>query len=376
MALSKIDGNHFSALAASSNYFNSINRHILYQMLCHRLEQCAVLPGAHILALRSLCHKLLANKVTERVRDPVAAARVPPHKRLANAAPGCGLPVGNLTSQFFANVYLNALDQFVKHTLKCQHYVRYVDDFILIANDAVQLRHWRAQLDEFLANTLALKCKEAVVLQPLSQGIDFLGYRVFADHRRVRPRVVAHCRAKLRAWAARHVQADRVGTLLRARGFEPGGQVKNLSAHPTEHDALAHLQAMLGSYWGHFAHAQSGRLRHALFEQFDWLKSLFVLHPDGQLSPRWMLQAATFSGQVAALKTEWTQAQCLIQKGNRWLLLSQPEQKFDKQATHRLTASLRRQGLAYVCANQTGWLRHGIRRREVQEWFSPNAAVS
>jgi len=183
------------------------------------------LPNAHILALRSLCHKLLANKVTEWVRDPEAAAQVLPHKRLANAAPGCGLPVGNLTSQFFANVYLNALDQFVKHTLKCRHYVRYVDDFILLADDADQLRRWQAQIDEFLANTLSLKCKETAVMQPLCQGIDFLGYRVFADHRRVRPRVVAHCRSKLQAWAARHVQSGRVGTLLNAdfrrSGFIP-----------------------------------------------------------------------------------------------------------------------------------------------------------
>jgi len=366
------------------NYFNSINRHILYQMLCHRLQQCerrAELPAAHALALRSLCHKLLANRVAELVRDPAAAAMVPPHKRLSNAAPGCGLPVGNLTSQFFANVYLNALDQFVKHTLKCRHYVRYVDDFVLLAADAAQLRQWQGQIDEFLANTLFLKCKEAAVSQPLCQGIDFLGYGVFAGHRRVRPRVVAHCRAQLQTWATRQVKTGRVGTLLCARGFQyqqmetkHRGQEK--PAHPSENNPLTHLQAMLGSYWGHFAHAQSVRLRRAIFDQFDWLKSLFVLLPDGQISQRWVLQGATFGAQAASLKSAWPQAQHLIQKGNRWLWLSQPGQEFNAQSIQRLTASLRRQGVAYVCANQTGWLRHGTRRREVQAWFSPNAVVS
>jgi len=409
------------------NYFNSINRHTLYRMLCHRLEQCELrgynpvnsitrhsgfcrndgivetcrmdtrsastfrctpeydAAQAHpaFLALRSLCHKLLAHKVTEWVRDPEAAAQVPPHKRLANAAPGCGLPVGNLTSQFFANVYLNALDQFVKHTLKCRHYVRYVDDFILLADDAAQLRRWQAQIDEFLANTLSLKCKEAAVMQPLCQGIDFLGYRVFADHRRVRPRVVAHCRSKLESWAARYVHSGRVGTLFNA-DFRRSGfiltpplscRAESRPTSPLGHDALAHLQAMLGSYWGHFAHAQSVRLRRALFEQFAWLKMLFVLRPDGQLSPRWILQATTFAGQVAALRAEWPQAQCLIQKGNRWLLLAQPGLEFNAQAADRLKASLRRQQIAYVCANQTGWLRHGTRRREVREWFSPAEAA-
>jgi hypothetical protein len=50
-----------------------------------------------------------------------------------------GLPIGNLTSQFFANVYLNELDQFVKHTLKVQHYLRYVDDFVLLHAERAQL---------------------------------------------------------------------------------------------------------------------------------------------------------------------------------------------------------------------------------------------
>lgn len=55
---------------------------------------------------------------------------LPDHKSLFNAAPFCGLPIGNLTSQFFANVYLNALDQFVKHQLKCCYYLCYVDDCV------------------------------------------------------------------------------------------------------------------------------------------------------------------------------------------------------------------------------------------------------
>ena len=415
------------------NYFNSINRHILYQMLCHRLQQCerrAELPAAHVLALRSLCHKLLANKVSETVRDPAAAARLPPHKRLANAAPGCGIPVGNLTSQFFANVYLNALDQFVKHTLKCRHYVRYVDDFVLLADDAAQLRQWQGQINEFLAATLGLKCKDAVLLQPLCQGIDFLSYRVFAGHRRVRPRVVAHCRAKLQDWAARHVQTGGEGTLLNpdnplaghsraggnpARTNTPrSGQNRAVAPlsreifnqldsrlhpqgvrggcmglRPQQHtlrgndgvnglsgsnavNALAQLQAMLGSYWGHFAHAQSVRLRHTLFEQFNWLKSLFVLHPDGRISPRWVLHGATFAAQASALQAAWPEAHCLIQKGNRWLLLSQGGRELNATATRHLMASLRRRGLAFVCANQTGWLRHGTRRREVQTLFHPS----
>jgi len=85
------------------NYFNSIHRPTLYAKLCACLvqsERPGALPQQHALALRSLCHKLLAKHTTAIERDPAAARQLPRHKRLCHAAPGCGLPVGNLTSQF------------------------------------------------------------------------------------------------------------------------------------------------------------------------------------------------------------------------------------------------------------------------------------
>ena len=244
------------------NYFNSIHRPTLYAMLCARLtqqERRGHLPARHALALRSLCHKLLAQPTREQVRHPAAAAQVPAHKLLRNAAPGCGLPVGNLTSQFFANVYLNALDQFVKHTLKVRHYVRYVDDFVLLGDSPAQLQAWQAQIADFLRDTLHLKLRDDASLLPYRQGIDFLGYEVFAQHRRVRRRVVQHCRAKLQAWYRQHTRRA-----LRAAD-------------------VAQLQALLGSYWGHFAHANSVRLRYALFAQMPWLRTLFNLGVDARL---------------------------------------------------------------------------------------------
>ncbi|MEX8498776.1 RNA-directed DNA polymerase, partial [Leptothrix ochracea] len=248
------------------NFFNSIHRPTLYGLLVRRLtqaEQRGELPPAHALALRSLCHRLLAHRVTEQVRDPVAAAHVPPHKRLSNAPADCGLPVGNLTSQFFANVYLNELDQFLKHQLKVRQVVRYVDDVVLLGQSPQQLQGWQAQIEHFLQQRLHLRLREGAVLQPCTQGIDFLGYRVFAHHRWVRPRVVSHCRERLAAWHQRH----------------PG--LEGLSAAD-----FGRLQALLGSYWGHFGHANSVRLRHQLWADFPWLNDAFELTADGRLCPR------------------------------------------------------------------------------------------
>ena len=97
-----------------------------------------------------------------------------------------GLPIGNLTSQFWANVYLNPLDHFVKESLRCRHYIRYMDDFVLFSGDKAQLWQWRQDIIGFLeAFRISLHEKKAQV-SPVACGTDFLGYLVFPDHRRLR----------------------------------------------------------------------------------------------------------------------------------------------------------------------------------------------
>jgi hypothetical protein len=100
----------------------------------------------------------------------------------------CGLPIGNLTSQFWANVYLNPLDHFVKRELKCPAYLRYVDDLLLFAPDKASLHGWRRALIAFAASLrLAFHEPQAAVF-PVSTGVPFLGWRVYPDHRRLKRR--------------------------------------------------------------------------------------------------------------------------------------------------------------------------------------------
>ncbi len=99
-----------------------------------------------------------------------------------------GLPIGNLTSQFWANVYLNELDQFVKRELKVQGYLRYVDDMLFFANDKHILRDWRSAVIDFLSG-LRLTIHEAKAQpRPVTEGLPFLGFTVFPDHRRLKRR--------------------------------------------------------------------------------------------------------------------------------------------------------------------------------------------
>lgn len=97
---------------------------------------------------------------------------------------GKGMPLGNLTSQFFANVYLHELDLFVKHELKAKYYIRYVDDFVIFHKDKSLLENWKLQIDGFLKNTLKLQLhpdKSRII--PLSKGMTFLGFRLFHKYK-------------------------------------------------------------------------------------------------------------------------------------------------------------------------------------------------
>ena len=98
-----------------------------------------------------------------------------------------GLPLGNLTSQLFSNIYLNELDQFVKHKLKAKHYIRYADDFVILSRDKKWLENIVLKIEEFLFNKLKLNFHpNKVFIKTLSSGVDFLGWVNFFDHRILR----------------------------------------------------------------------------------------------------------------------------------------------------------------------------------------------
>ena len=99
------------------------------------------------------------------------------------------MPLGNITSQFFANVYLNELDYFVKHQLKAKYYIRYVDDFVILHNSKDQLDKWKIEIDRFLREKLKLELhpqKSRII--SLSRGIDFVGFRCFWHYKLLRTR--------------------------------------------------------------------------------------------------------------------------------------------------------------------------------------------
>lgn len=331
------------------NYFNSINRHVLYRQLCQGLDKAQareLIKPAKYLELKHLCHALLNQKPQRGMylrATPAQLQQVPPHKRLENARPGCGIAVGNLSSQFFANVYLNELDQYIKHNLKARCYLRYVDDFVLLHHDPNQLLQWREQIEVFLQTNLFLRLKTNAqqrlpAPQPLHNGCDFLGYVVYPQHKTVRQRVINHCKQKLSQWQRQFIAEEKSGTRIRL-----------------SHAAKVQLQGLVGSYWGHFRHACHVRLTQSLLQRFGWLKLLFVFFIGGPPRLRWRPQRVSYMRQqVRFFRQHYPQAHLSIQKGHQRMELP-------PKATPELT----------VWIDETGYCPSGIKRREATQLLIP-----
>ena len=334
------------------NFFNSLDRRVLYQQLCHQLDKglerkAITLPLHHV--IKRLCHALVNQKPTDKTLyrgTRQEHALMPPHKQLKNARPGCGIAVGNLSSQFFANVYMNALDQWVKHTLKAKYYLRYVDDFVLLHEDPGQLLRWRQALEAFLHKQLGLRLKtnaqgQRPQPQPLGNGCDFLGYVVYPRHRVVRRRVIAHCRDKLRQWQLTAIRTQQQGMSICLNAFN-----------------TQLIQGLVASYWGHFHHASHWQLTNRIVNEFFWLSWLFrfsAIHPPMK---RWHNKTAGyFSEQVDFFQYQYPDCQLLIQKG-----------------FEQISITPKKPAKARVTIQETGFLRSGIKCREVTEIFIPHSS--
>ncbi len=167
-------------------FFPSIDHAILRQQLAHKIRDESALW---------LIDRILAGGrgvLSEQYKMVWFAG-----DNLLAASRSRGLPIGNLSSQFWANCYMNGFDHFIKRELKCKGYVRYVDDFLLFADDKQTLHAWHAALCDRLA-TLRLTIHPRAQPRPVSEGIPFLGFVVYPTHRRVKRRKVVHYRRRLR----------------------------------------------------------------------------------------------------------------------------------------------------------------------------------
>ena len=176
------------------SFFTSIDQQILYDLVCKKVKRHEVRWLSKVIIFHD-CARDIPPKIQSR---PELFSQLPRHKSLFFTVPGVGLPIGNLTSQFFANVYLNELDQFVKHRLKVKWYLRYVDDLVLLGDSVAGLRTQMAAIEAFAWERLRLRMHpNKQFIRPSGDGVEFLGYVVRADYVLMRRRVVGTWRHKL-----------------------------------------------------------------------------------------------------------------------------------------------------------------------------------
>jgi len=178
-------------------FFPSIDHLLLRTMLAHKLQDDGVLW---------LCDRILDSGVG--VLAEAYNMVYFPGDNLLDALRPRGLPIGNLTSQFWGNLYLNPLDHLVKRELGCGGYLRYVDDFLLFSDDKRQLWAWRQAVIEKLAGLRLTLHERQAQVYPTATGIPFLGFRIYPDHRLVKRRKVVQFRRRLNSLRQAYARGD------------------------------------------------------------------------------------------------------------------------------------------------------------------------
>ena len=196
------------------DYFHSINRNILFQLMKEKISD----------------KKLL--KFT--------------HKIIFDESDDTGIPIGNYTSQFFANIYLNELDHYVKEVLKIKYYVRYMDDFIILCENKEQAKQYYELTENFVKEHLKLEFNRKSRYYPNSLGVDFCGYITYETHRKVRKRSKKGMRKKIKKWNEE---------------FEKGTL------------DLYEVQRCWNSWLGHISHADTFHLMNRYKEKMNFLKN-------------------------------------------------------------------------------------------------------
>lgn len=205
----------------------------------------------------SIDHALLRAKLARRIRDAAvlelidvilaAGAGVLVEQYTPVYFPGDdlfavlrprGLPIGNLTSQFWSNVYLNDFDWFVQREIGCGAYLRYVDDFVLFSDDKRQLQSWRARVIARLAEDRLLVHERSMQVLPTHAGIPWLGFVVYPTHRLLKRRNAVHFRRRLE---------------------------RNLDAYESGCISFAELDASVQGWINHVRYADTWGLREHMF---------------------------------------------------------------------------------------------------------------
>jgi RNA-directed DNA polymerase len=274
-----------------ANFFPSIHKESLFAIVSRSVTH----PELRWLTRIVLFHDPTTNYRFKSLRKDVGAPGtsaypVPPHKSLFGKKNERGLPIGNLTSQFWGNVYLNELDHFIKRKLRCKYYLRYVDDMILLAQDRELLADWVKSIESFLTERLGLEIRSDLSTPfSVGNGIDFVGWKTWWNRRLPHRRTFGNLKKRLDAFERSVVEPASRGKAKRI----------DLTRHE-KNDSTRRLHSVLASYAGHLHDGLALRQWEETWKRYGWLSALFA-RSGWTVEKRWherrILRTRTFNSQ-------------------------------------------------------------------------------
>ena len=209
-----------------SKYFYRIDHEVLFSILQRRIKDKKMLDLLSIIVN------------SDETNFGLPPGKAPGEVRKSERVSNKGMPVGNLSSQMFANLYLNELDQYCKRELKIHFYVRYMDDVIILSDSKAQLNEWKREINNFLQTRLRLDLNNKTCIRPITLGIEFCGYKVWPTHIKLRKSTALKMKRRLK----------------RLQGQYTRGEVTDKRAMQT-----------VNSYMGILKHCDSYQLRRKIF---------------------------------------------------------------------------------------------------------------
>jgi hypothetical protein len=243
------------------NFFYTIDKNILYNKLIttiknnyHKVKNTSITLDEILWLIKIIIYQDVTKDVIIK-GDKRAFENIPPHKTLFGTPKHLGLPIGNLTSQFFANVYMNDFDNYIKRVLKCKRYIRYVDDFVLFEDSRDKLLQHYDDIVNYLRYELKLSLRDRYIIKQNHQGLDFLGYIIRPHYTLTRRRVVKNFKYK------------------KAR-FLNNYENSNISSDKSKVKKYLEIKA---SFLGHIKHSNSNNLKKKVYDIDDtkYIKNIF-----------------------------------------------------------------------------------------------------
>ncbi|MEG1894658.1 MAG: reverse transcriptase/maturase family protein [Oscillospiraceae bacterium] len=229
---------HFYLKLDISKYFYRVDHSVIFEILSRRIKDERLI---------NLLYKIINSEDTKfGLPAGVSPGDCPEDDWLFDV----GMPIGNLTSQLFSNIYLNELDQFCKHELKLHCYVRYADDIIIVLDDKKELARIKEEIETFLHEKLHLDLNKKTTIRPISLGVDFVGYKIWGTHRKLKRQTARRIIRKIKLMCK---QVDS-GEITKGDFMRSAASYKGILKHCDSYG----LRQALNEIYAKYAYAERG----------------------------------------------------------------------------------------------------------------------